>query len=651
MRGMFSNQSLVNGLADVRSQTTSITSTSLISPGPHPTRPPVDVNDVKNPIEKGLDAAAAFFGLSLDHRPTRPENLAKPEGTDGMLPYQNTTEPIRATSSKPIKVSNRSQLNRYQDDIQQESFQEALHRRHSDPLMNTLDSDNMDEDSYYQSNSHTNDFVDPRDGHIWRAKYCVLDGGILYFYRNLTDGESPEAVSERGEDLSSKDSQPKRKSSISDLSKSPMARNFFHHHEANESRDSTVCMWEKRVVLDCVGTVRSAEQEYGPNSFELQGIANDDDSLHLADTLVLRARDHASMNEWIFQFHRSLASLVKDFVEAFGRTGGYIDIDYPLRANETDIMISNYGQDEISSCLLTRSPRLAFSTPPVLSLSHGHGRITGHRRKNSDIKTKLTAELGLSSLSSTPETGVSASFNLSTSKYSSPISHVVYVSPGNPPHDKFLIPPQSHHFEHNEASKDQTRQVPSEKSSRKYVPPNMRGNGEQSNDLTRQRYVPPSLRNRPCDLNDRSLRTLSERETTISPDDDTKPPAGRSEHTSIPDVLDDVLTGSKLPIQRGGCADPNLVSGSILDWEFIPRQASKLYKCRSEAFGSYGGQEGNISWETGAVSECGVRESNEDAYLIAHDLTEALLSLTESNDNGCKKRASSSLTQSLMGIW
>jgi hypothetical protein len=46
------------------------------------------------------------------------------------------------------------------------------------------------------------DYIDPRDGHIWRAKYCVLEEGILYFYRNAEVGESDEAQAERNESRS-----------------------------------------------------------------------------------------------------------------------------------------------------------------------------------------------------------------------------------------------------------------------------------------------------------------------------------------------------------------------------------------------------------------------------------------------------------------
>ena len=43
------------------------------------------------------------------------------------------------------------------------------------------------------------DYIDPKDGHIWRSKYCILEEGILYFYRTAAEGESTEAEAERYE--------------------------------------------------------------------------------------------------------------------------------------------------------------------------------------------------------------------------------------------------------------------------------------------------------------------------------------------------------------------------------------------------------------------------------------------------------------------
>ena len=110
-------------------------------------------------------------------------------------------------------------------------------------------------------------------------------------------------------------------------------------------------------------------------------------------------------------------------------------------------------------------------------------------------------------------------------------------------------------------------------------------------------------------------------------------------------------TGNTTNVQRGGCADPTLLSGSILDLANIPRKASKLIKCRSNAFGSHGGRENMLLWETGAVSECGIRETNEDAYLIAHDLLEALTASAEHTEDGEGLYVTKRTSQGPMAIW
>ncbi len=612
----------------------------------------MEVNPPKNSIDKGLDAAAAFFGLSLEEDKAQIQPMMKTEDLDHRPPTQNLPiEPPRQKSSEPIKFSTRAPSGKYQEGrSRRESFQDALHRRHSDPKMNTEDSDTMDEDVYYQSSSHPSDFVNPIDGHIWRSKYCVLDDGILYFYRNMTDGESSQAESERGEDLSaqrgSTTNRSTQTSKISDLSKSPMARNFFRHYDSNETNDSASFMWEKRVVLDCVGAVRSAEQEYGPNSFQLQGIDNDGTSSQPADTLVLRARDHDSMNEWIFQFHRALASYVKDIMEAFGQSGAYVHIDYPLSTSTAVMETLNRGSEEKLRRLMTRSPRLPHPIQSVPSLSHGHGKHAEYRRKANPLKPKTSPEIGLSTL----ENGGTAFSKVTSSKDTSPATNLVHTSPGRSPHEIFLLPPQSQKVEREPSSTSQIREGPLESNFSPSLPTNQ-CSSERGNIASARRYVPPSLRNRSHGVNNRGLRSLEERETTDNPNHDCMYGSALEGSVAYIDVLDNVEDGRHMPVQRGGCADPNLVPGSILDEANIPRNASKLEKCRSEAFGSYGGEKDKVFWETGAVSECGIRDSNEDAYLIAHDLKEALLGLTDFPHDEGGMHESTSVNQSSMGVW
>jgi len=174
-----------------------------------------------------------------------------------------------------------------------------------------------------------------------------------------------------------------------------------------------------------------------------------------------------------------------------------------------------------------------------------------------------------------------------------------------------------------------------------------------------KRYVPPSLRNLASDEKNGGLRSLEDRET----DKNERPQLGPSSmpsSSSMPsdlDVLNDVIQG-QTSVQRGGCADPKLIEGSIMDEANKPRGASKLRKRRSEAHGSYGGNstayaKGNIGvgWETGAISECGTRESNEDAYLIVNNLMEAFRSSVDSSHFQSRPYRDANLSENAVGLF
>ena len=90
-----------------------------------------------------------------------------------------------------------------------------------------------------------------------------------------------------------------------------------------------------------------------------------------------------------------------------------------------------------------------------------------------------------------------------------------------------------------------------------------------------------------------------------------------------------------VPVKLGGCADPSVVNGSILDQAYIPRKASRLGNVPTDPFGcvssianthnssDFRNENSRLRWELGAVSECGVRDSNEDSYLVVADLLKA----------------------------
>jgi serine/threonine protein phosphatase PrpC len=664
MPGMFSpgnleDSSINHTCTSLETKETLPLHTALVAPS-SPEKS-VDVNASKNPIQQGLDAAVTFFGLTLGDKHQEAE-VYEDSMEEQSHPSGPKVTPQKQKASKPIKVSNRALLEK--KGARTDSFQEALHRRHSVPMTLTPDP-NENSETTFLSSSPPNDFIDPKDGHVWRAKYCVLDGGILYFYRNVTDGESSDAITERSEDSSTQSTsagnRSKSKSSISDLSKSPMTRHFFHHIDSSDSRDSASCMWEKRVVLDCVSAVRSAEREYGPHSFELQGIGDDDESSPV-DTLVLRAHDHSSMTEWIFQFHRSLASFVRDIVGVFGSTGAYLDIDFPRTARPQVPETPSTDSEEKFQQLLSRSPRMTNASLAVNSLSHGHGRITVHRRREDVGRLKASNNAGSYSLSPTAGTGGSTFAGLARSIDTSPTVKTFRMLPGHGPQDRFLLPPAGQTV--HETSKIAGVSASSLKSNstnetfRKYVPPSLRmrqaaenvsSSTFSQNDPVNssKRYVPPSLRNLSSQGQRDAPRSLEEREVA----EQEKQSSGfisTPDPSAAPSELDllNSVEDSDVSFQRGGCADPKLVSGSIMDLANIPRGASKLPKSRSEAFGSFGG-EVKLSWETGAVSECGIRDSNEDAYLIIHDLREASRSATEKD----MSRAEDNTFRDIMGLF
>jgi serine/threonine protein phosphatase PrpC len=716
----------------------------------------------KNPLQLGLESVAAFFGLHLDeengnnrdgdvHAVGRPiDGLSPKEATEcntgrtavvlstTTLPDVSTSS-IKAvshrgcapTSSRPIPLPAR----------RGESFHEANHRRHSAPTDVTLSSsDNSSSEleckispspnGSVNGNGTPQDFYDLKDGHLWRAKYCVLDNGILFFYRNANDGECAEASMERkrstihcaNTDAASEpspvtahggaangttsrsaattadDSISRRRSSAQDLSKSPMPVPILHHLDSTGSSGSS--MWEKRVFMDCVGGVRTAEQQYGPNSFELIALDDDDfDQSHI-NTLVLRASSPPEMKEWIFQFHRSLASFMRNIMDVFGSTstsGAFLDIHHPasmqLAGAEPRISKSSSGlltpggipqspSEKQLQRLYAVSPRFHHShhgashlLPTQHTLSHGHGRTSLKRRI--DIKKN---DMGATSVSSTPEPADTdaaqqqfAFFDASPDNRS--LSPEVIIPPL-----RFLIPPpsngsmtpksSSHKTSDNldstisqtptnplesklkERSTETSQSMPPKRSTGKYIPPHLRN---KSGGAPKSKYVPPHLRRQQEQISADNLSVEPVRNgnvatnvisTVIAGDlvnsplsiaenadfAPTTPPRDRSFGHGTADQLDVVET-TTINFVRGGCADPQLIQGSIMDRKYIPKKASRVGQAAAQPFGSYGGgrpfstssttaspNPPSLRWEAGAVSECGVRECNEDAYLITNDL-------------------------------
>ena len=265
----------------------------------------------------------------------------------------------------PIKVGSQGSLSQLQQPPR-DSFEAAHHKRQSAPIGFASSTTGISASRPGNSFGHYGtsdgkspplDYVHPEDGHLWRAKYCVLEDGVLYFYRNPTDAHSPEAMAERknpsAEESDHSPQQSTQTNRVKELSKSPMTRGVYHLASSSLSDGH---LWEKRVFLDSVGAVRSAEHEYGKNAFELLAVQDMEDEEEEEDVhrLILQARNTDEMNDWIFQFHRSLASFLINLVGSMGtvQPGVSFDIHHPIFMHQSPTS---------SDGLSTPSPRQVLS--------------------------------------------------------------------------------------------------------------------------------------------------------------------------------------------------------------------------------------------------------------------------------------------------
>jgi serine/threonine protein phosphatase PrpC len=174
----------------------------------------------------------------------------------------------------------------------------------------------------------------------------------------------------------------------------------------------------------------------------------------------------------------------------------------------------------------------------------------------------------------------------------------------------------------------------------KYVPPHLRQGGAKT-------YVPPHMRKTTGPRNAETFPHTTAggadsplNFTDLTPTTPTRTGSPEIMRCKMPDNLD-VVGPSVSEFVRGGCADPLLIQGSVMDRMYIPKKVSRVGKSQAVAFGCYGGgrldnstssppnkatKKSSLRWEMGAVSECGIRDSNEDAFLIANDVLHAFQS-------------------------
>eukprot|EP00581_Thalassiosira_minuscula_P000334 CAMPEP_0183739722 /NCGR_PEP_ID=MMETSP0737-20130205/57788_1 /TAXON_ID=385413 /ORGANISM="Thalassiosira miniscula, Strain CCMP1093" /LENGTH=1535 /DNA_ID=CAMNT_0025974587 /DNA_START=114 /DNA_END=4721 /DNA_ORIENTATION=+ len=652
------------------------------------------------------------------------------------------------------------------------------------------------------------DYIDPKDGHIWRAKYCVLEEGILYFYRTAEEGESEEAQNERYESrmyseeqedivlgevyVTSSSSSPsnrtmsrqrsiasseKRSSSrdMYELSKSPMPTkrmDLFHFTKSpfhrsgssiltvdrsggaiDESTKSTTpmmrhsssastflqdsdIMWEKRVSLDCVGAVRSSEQEHGDHAFELLAYGSDDPleqsdastrasrdssvggqqlNQEIVDRLILRACSLDDMNLWMFQFHMSLTSFMMEIVNSV-KSGGRDTQHSRLRPgspapNHHRRLPApiHHGANSAMNSFLSPfvTSKNSFASSPtavgggnnsfgggsfVGSLSHGHGRNALYRRQVRDNKSSESGNDG-SAISplltpvGTPGGG------------SSPVDKSTVASPGDkgslrkkkqPSSTQGIMIQSDYLMLKNKVElstlKDlrgeetEKETAPSSAAPKKYIPPHMRTGSAGS-----KKYVPPHMRKKLAaasvsgsDADEKQVPLNDE----VKEEKEDKPSDGGGQSEVLDGSLSDsalsaastssllsrqledteAILSTSMNVRLGGCADPTVVVGSILDHTFIGRKSSVVGNVRLEAYGALGGgfftssdrkqysrseeesmdnsvvgmmasdsnnnleRRSVLKWEVGASSECGVRNSNEDSYVAINNLDEVIMS-------------------------
>jgi hypothetical protein len=486
------------------------------------------------------------------------------------------------------------------------------------------------------------------------------------------------------------------------------------HHSISTStfHHDTDILWEKRVALDCVGAVRSSVQEHGDHSFELlaYGVssADDDDDdedeqsdgdasstrnsggeqqqqHEIIDRLILRAGSYDDMNTWMFQFHRSLASYMQRIVNSalnnrhhhYGtnallrkRPDSPIHQLHQHRRIGTPVGSSsnNNKQKQPSSSPMGSSYGSNFSpniTGPLSSgLSHGHGRNAIYRRQVRDLASPLSTpggspvDIHKAQLSSFPIIVQSESFD--SQKKAVGVLGLREVR-------KSVDVAASSSFSNNAAV------VTSAAAQKKYIPPHLRrrmeaaskGGGISVNSEIIEKTPEKQVALNDSFDEDDDVNKKETKDKTQSREDsfsDSAPSDSALSTTSslLSRQLEDsnIMSSSHVHVRLGGCADPTVSVGSILDDVFIPRKASVLGNARLEPFGGIGGgfftstrsiqveedtipfddddddlnHNGNraflsgLKWEVGASSECGVRNSNEDSYVVINNLDEMISS-------------------------
>jgi hypothetical protein len=191
----------------------------------------------------------------------------------------------------------------------------------------------------------------------------VLAGEALYFFGDQSVAESLEAAAERLQVQQELESPVLQQPT--DLSKSPFPVLAERQHG-----------WEKRVTLECVGAVQSAELEYGHHSFALSA-GDDSDGDDKSDKLVLRARTIRAGDLHHLTRPRSRPNPPN------ATTGNYTSALSSSCVESPSSPVRSGGRSMLT--VASFSPRyhnlIATTCGKAAPLSHGHGRNLLRRRR------------------------------------------------------------------------------------------------------------------------------------------------------------------------------------------------------------------------------------------------------------------------------
>jgi len=313
----------------------------------------------------------------------------------------------------------------------------------------------------------------------------------------------------------------------------------------------------------------------------------------------------------------------------------------------------------------------AFSPHIVGSLSHGHGRNALYRRQVRDGRTSSigSAASPMHTPTGTPAGGSSPASERGGAGKDKPLvpsSLTMIPSDSSKLQNKVELPSLRGLRDGKENDEIPSPQAPPSilrSPPKKYIPPHLRRKMEaekaaleSSGDVVEARSPVDEL----VPLKDQSspkLMTLTSSESL----DESFSVSATSDSSMLSRQLESSDEFISINYRLGGCADPTVIIGSISDHTYIDRKASVVGNARLEAYGgrgggfftSYGrhrqtqcmdedestllddldehistGKHSNtrsvLKWEVGASSECGVRNSNEDSYVVINNLDELL---------------------------